>query len=46
MMEVEYPMTFEISGPSGKTSHCGVYEFTADEGCCYMPYWVYNTASY
>lgn len=40
MMEIEYPMTFEITGPSGLSSHCGVYEFTAEEGNCYMPYWM------
>ena len=24
----------------GRTTHCGVLEFIADEGMVYMPYWV------
>jgi len=40
---VEYPMLFEIRNLSiGKVSHCGVMEFTAEEGKCYMPYWMMN----
>ena len=40
-MNVEYPMLFEISTASAsKTTHCGVLEFSADEGCCYMPFWM------
>jgi hypothetical protein len=40
---VEYPMLFEIRNISlGKVSHCGVMEFTAEEGKCYMPYWMMN----
>lgn len=40
---VEYPMLFEIRNLTiGKASHCGVMEFTAEEGKCYMPYWMMN----
>ena len=42
MMHVDYPMLFKISNPSptGKSTHCGVMEFSAPEGHCYIPYWV------
>ena len=31
-MEVDYPMLFRISNDSlGRTTHCGVLEFTAEE---------------
>eukprot|EP00698_Gefionella_okellyi_P000603 TRINITY_DN1052_c0_g1_i1.p2 TRINITY_DN1052_c0_g1~~TRINITY_DN1052_c0_g1_i1.p2 ORF type:complete len:250 (+),score=62.15 TRINITY_DN1052_c0_g1_i1:280-1029(+) len=40
MMEAEYPMTFEITGPSGQVSHCGVYEFTASDQTAFMPFWI------
>ncbi len=40
-MNVEYPMLFEISSPTvGKRTHCGVLEFSAEEGYCYMPFWM------
>jgi len=39
-MNVEYPMLFEISSEVGKRSHCGVLEFSAEEGYCYMPFWM------
>jgi ubiquitin fusion degradation protein 1 len=40
-MNVEYPMLFEISfDVTGRKSHCGVLEFSAEEGFCYMPYWM------
>ncbi len=25
---------------TNRSTHCGVQEFTADEGCCNMPYWM------
>eukprot|EP01117_Protostelium_nocturnum_P006305 TRINITY_DN2276_c1_g1_i1.p1 TRINITY_DN2276_c1_g1~~TRINITY_DN2276_c1_g1_i1.p1 ORF type:complete len:987 (-),score=366.44 TRINITY_DN2276_c1_g1_i1:33-2858(-) len=34
------PMIFEISADHGKTSHCGVEEFTAEEGSIIVPEWV------
>jgi ubiquitin fusion degradation protein 1 len=36
---VDFPMTFEIVTNQKKT-HCGVLEFTADEGTCCIPYWI------
>ncbi|KAJ4802194.1 Ubiquitin fusion degradation 1-like protein [Rhynchospora pubera] len=39
-LNVEYPMLFELSNvATSRTSHCGVLEFTAEEGMIYMPYW-------
>lgn len=40
-MEVDYPMLFRISNDAlGRNTHCGVLEFTAEEGRCYMPFWM------
>ena len=40
-LHIDYPMLFEVHNPaSGKTTHCGVLEFVAEEGYVYMPYWV------
>eukprot|EP00897_Mesotaenium_endlicherianum_P009816 jgi/Mesen1/8863/ME000053S08267 len=40
-LHIDYPMLFEIQNPAvGRTSHCGVLEFVADEGLIYMPYWM------
>lgn len=40
-MNVEYPMLFEAASvESGKRTHCGVLEFSAEEGYCYMPHWM------
>lgn len=40
-MEVDYPMLFEITNENlGRSTHCGVLEFIAEEGRCYMPYWM------
>ncbi|XP_035711842.1 ubiquitin recognition factor in ER-associated degradation protein 1 isoform X1 [Folsomia candida] len=34
------PMLFRISNDgANKSTHCGVLEFIAEEGRCYMPYW-------
>lgn len=38
-MEVQYPLTFEIITNQTKT-HCGVLEFTAEEGNCFIPSWI------
>jgi len=40
-MNIQYPMLFELSnsGVSRKT-HAGVQEFIAEEGTCYLPYWM------
>ena len=38
-MNVEYPMLFEITNNHiEKKTHCGVLEFSAEEGWCYMPF--------
>lgn len=38
-MNVEYPMLFAVTNEAvEKRTHCGVLEFTAEEGWCYMPY--------
>jgi ubiquitin fusion degradation protein 1 len=40
-MQIEYPMLFELTNQStGQVTHCGVLEFTAEEGNCYIPYWM------
>ena len=34
-------MLFELSNVKQKKhTHCGVLEFTAEEGVCYIPYWM------
>jgi len=38
-LNIQYPMTFEIIAPNGRT-HCSVLEFSAPEGTCYLPYWM------
>ena len=41
MMIDEYPMLFEVTNTKQKKStHCGVLEFVAEEGVCYLPYWM------
>jgi ubiquitin fusion degradation protein 1 len=40
-MVIEYPMLFRVTNcQNGRKTHCGVLEFSADEGYCYMPYWM------
>lgn len=40
-MNLEYPMLFSVTNrSSGRSSHCGVLEFTAQEGLINMPHWV------
>lgn len=40
-MNVEYPMLFNVANRgNGRSTHCGVLEFIAEEGVIYMPYWV------
>jgi len=40
-LNISYPMLFEVSNPSqARRTHCGVQEFIADEGTCYLPYWM------
>lgn len=40
-LNVEYPMLFKlINNKKARISHAGVLEFVADEGKCYLPYWM------
>lgn len=40
-LQVDYPMLFKLtSGVDNKTTHSGVLEFTAEEGTCYIPFWM------
>ncbi|KAJ1282641.1 hypothetical protein BS78_03G067300 [Paspalum vaginatum] len=40
-LNVQYPMMFQIQNPSTeRVTHCGVLEFTADEGFIHMPAWL------
>lgn len=40
-MNVEYPMLFKLTNLAlQKTTHCGVLEFSAEEGRCYIPFWM------
>ena len=40
-LSISYPMIFMISNPMlAKKTYCGVLEFSAEEGLCYLPYWV------
>ncbi|XP_057982825.1 uncharacterized protein LOC131167839 [Malania oleifera] len=40
-MGIDYPMQFEIQSPSsGRVSHCGVLEFSAEEGSVFVPNWM------
>lgn len=40
-MQVQFPMAFELSNSArNRKTHAGVLEFTAEEGRCYMPFWV------
>lgn len=40
-MHIDYPMLFELTNETTeRKTHCGVLEFTAEEGKCYIPYWM------
>lgn len=40
-LNVTYPMLFELTNTvTEQRTHCGVLEFTASEGNCYVPYWM------
>lgn len=37
-------MLFKLTNKnSDRMTHCGVLEFVADEGICYLPHWVRNS---
>ena len=38
-LDIQFPITFEIISKHYKT-HCGVIEFTSDEGTCFIPEWI------
>jgi len=43
MRNIQYPMLFKISTfttTNERSTHCGVLEFSATEGKCYLPYWM------
>ncbi|GAB7343791.1 hypothetical protein MBLNU457_1764t1 [Dothideomycetes sp. NU457] len=43
-LHITYPMLFElINGAKQKRTHSGVLEFIAEEGRCYLPYWLMQT---
>ncbi|POS84457.1 hypothetical protein EPUL_001939 [Erysiphe pulchra] len=43
-LSITYPMLFElINGQKNRTTHCGVLEFTAEEGKLYLPHWMMQT---
>jgi len=40
-LQVDYPMLFGLSSSTkGTMTHSGVLEFTAEEGSCYIPFWM------
>jgi len=40
-LQVDYPMLFRLSSSNkGTMTHSGVLEFTAEEGSCYIPFWM------
>ncbi|KAG2392615.1 hypothetical protein C9374_011340 [Naegleria lovaniensis] len=40
-LNIVYPMLFKISNPKKKKyTHCGVLEFSAEEGRAYIPFWM------
>lgn len=40
-LQVDYPMLFKLSSSvENKSTHSGVLEFTAEEGTCYIPFWM------
>uniref|UniRef100_A0A7R9WXA3 Uncharacterized protein n=1 Tax=Craspedostauros australis TaxID=1486917 RepID=A0A7R9WXA3_9STRA len=40
-LQVDYPMLFRLTSTTDTNmTHCGVLEFTAEEGTCYIPFWM------
>jgi ubiquitin fusion degradation protein 1 len=40
-LQISWPVFFNVRNPSGgRQTHCGVQEFTAEEGTAYFPYWM------
>ncbi|KAL5529723.1 hypothetical protein ACEPAG_5708 [Sanghuangporus baumii] len=44
-MDLESPWMFKLSNPANPaaTTHAGVLEFIAEEGCVHLPYWMMKT---
>eukprot|EP00127_Corallochytrium_limacisporum_P002552 Clim_evm109s128 gene=Clim_evmTU109s128 len=41
MMHIDYPMQFKLTyNETGRSTHAGVLDFTADDGFVYIPYWM------
>lgn len=44
MLNIRYPMLFQLTAnENGRITHCGVLEFTAEEGRAYIPQWMLET---
>jgi len=40
-VDTAWPLLFKLYNENSlRKTHCGVMEFTADEGCSYIPYWM------
>jgi len=40
-LNIQYPMLFKLTNMDcQRSTHCGVLEFSADEGKCYLPSWM------
>lgn len=40
-LQIQFPMLFKLINKSkNRETHCGVLEFVAEEGRCYLPYWM------
>jgi ubiquitin fusion degradation protein 1 len=40
-LHIQFPMLFKLSNKTkNRVTHCGVLEFVAEEGRCYLPYWM------
>jgi len=44
-LDLEGPWLFQLKNPSNQaaTTHCGVLEFIAEEGCAHLPFWMMRT---
>lgn len=39
-LNITFPMLFKLTSREGRTTHCGVQEFVAEEGHANLPYWL------
>ena len=44
-LDIDSPWMFKLRNPSnaGVSTHAGVLEFIAEEGCIHLPYWMMKT---